>query len=113
MLREYGYRRYLEGSKVWAFPANPDNARMIVATQGSKAGTGISPSLQLDLRNLIIGLVDARGFALGIGILMEYDRRQHSMKIYSPHHEGVVGIEVGNIRLGLDGTEIGYLNEPL
>jgi polynucleotide 5'-hydroxyl-kinase GRC3/NOL9 len=107
VLRQYGYRRYLENSKVWAYPANPDTVRLVVGT----AEPEISPATAIDLRNLIVGLLDRQGFALGVGILLEYDRRHGVVKIHSSPQDAVAKIEIGNVRLTPDGVEIGYLYE--
>lgn len=113
VLREYAYRRFLEGGKVWAFPANPEVVKIVVETPGLRAGSGISPASQVNFGNLIVGLLNRDGFTVGIGILLEYDRRQQAIKIFSQPHEDIAGIEIGNVRLAQDGTEIGYLNEDM
>ena len=59
------------------------------------------------LRNLIVGLLDAQGYLLQIGILQNLD--ENSFSVYSRPVEGLRDVEVGNVKLSPSGVELGYL----
>ena len=59
------------------------------------------------LRNLIVGLLDAQGYLLQIGILQNLD--ENSFSVYSRPAEGLRDVELGNVKLSPSGVELGYL----
>ncbi len=60
-----------------------------------------------ELRNLIVGLLDAQGYLLQIGILQSLD--EDSFRVYSRSTEHLKEVELGNVKLSPDGVELGYL----
>ena len=56
---------------------------------------------------LLVGLHDAKGVFLGIGVLDGIDYRRRVMKVYTPVSEKVSNIRVGQIKLDKSGREIG------
>jgi len=59
------------------------------------------------LRNLIVGLLDAQGYLLQIGILQNLD--ENSFSVYSRPAERLKDVELGNVKLSPSGVELGYL----
>ena len=100
-LRTAGYRRFLKGAATKTFQLQSVRVKL---------PRGI-PELQQvprrDLRNTIVGLLDNEGFLLGIGVLLEFEK--NSLRIYSKIVQDVSVIELGLVKLSLDGTETGFL----
>ncbi len=100
-IRAYGYRRFLSGGA--SREMSVEDVRVSLPKE--------SPPLQEwglnDLQNLIVGLLDEKGYLLQIGVLLRY--HNNFLKIYSRTAGGVREIELGYVRLSLDGTEEGYL----
>lgn len=64
-------------------------------------------------QNLAVGLSEAGGFCLGIGILLEADFGAKSFKVLVPQGvepEKVEVLELGAVRIKSDGTELGRIH---
>ena len=100
-IRQSGYRRFLDGGSVEKIPLDSIRIRKPEAF----------PPLQMPLnsgfRNLMVGLSNEEGYLLQVGILMNAD--EHSLHIFTRSVEHVREVELGYIRLSIDGTELGYV----
>lgn len=100
-IRKAGYRRFLDGGSTRTFPIDRFSVRI----------PGGLPPLQRwrtrDQQNLIVGFLDDEDYLLQIGVLLDFGNGL--LKVYSRPVEGVRQIEVGYVKLSIDGTELGYL----
>jgi polynucleotide 5'-kinase involved in rRNA processing len=62
-----------------------------------------------DLEGLVLGLLDDSGYMLHFGILLDVENDK--LRVFSKSVEGVRRVEVGYVRLSMNGTELGYF-EP-
>ena len=100
-IRTAGYRRFLDGGKTMKYPLRETQLKL---------PNGLQPiqSVRIsELRNLIVGLLDAQGYLLQIGILQSLD--EDSFRVYSRSTDHLRNIELGNVKLSTDGIELGYL----
>ncbi len=100
-IRTAGYRRFLDGAKMMKFPLRETRLKLPNDLQSIQS-VRIS-----ELRNLIVGLLDAQGYLLQIGILQNVD--EDSLRVYSRSTDQLKEIELGNVKLSNDGIELGYL----
>lgn len=99
-IRNAGYRRFLEGGTVRIFPLR--GVQM-------KIPKGLPSPRELrskDLKNLIVGLLDDKGYLLQIGVLVNFEK--DLLKVYSRSADRVRKIELGYVKLSTDGVELGY-----
>lgn len=101
-LRTAGYRRFLEGATSQKHLLQNITLALPHGLESTRAGRGS------DLSNLIVGLLDERGFLIQIGVLLRMEK--NSLQVYSKHVNGVSKIEVGYVRLSTSGLEMGYLD---
>lgn len=94
-LRELSYAKYLENAKVRNFSIYS------IEIKGNKA-----PIYNKRAENLIVGIYDAQGRFLGIGIIHKVDYIRRSIKIFTPVTEKPACIVVGKVRLNKDLHEI-------
>ena len=97
-LRISGYRRFLDGAAITTLPLGYSHLRVPKALQQLP---------RQELKNAIVGLLNSRGFLLGIGILIDFER--DSLRVYSKKHVGITDVEIGYVKLSKDGSEVGYL----
>lgn len=98
-----GYRRFLEGARTRTVSLRAVNLSIPLGfpeIHGPKAQ---------ELTNLIVGLLSAEGYMVGLGVLMGF--ADDSARVYCRSTEEVHRIEVGYVKLLTDGTELGYF-EP-
>jgi hypothetical protein len=58
------------------------------------------------LRGLLVGLDDAHGIGLGLGLLEELDLARNYVRVLTPPYtRGARGLRLGNIRLNPDGSQ--------
>jgi polynucleotide 5'-hydroxyl-kinase GRC3/NOL9 len=94
-LRRIGYRRFLRGAVARTYPIRKLNMK---------------PSAQPDwksftlMKHLIVGLLDSSRFMMQIGIIL--DLNSDSVRIYSRCRFNPDSVEVGKIRLSMDGAEL-------
>jgi polynucleotide 5'-hydroxyl-kinase GRC3/NOL9 len=100
-IRTANYRRFLEGAKTWTIRAQDveisPNDIPIIHGQG-----------KFELENLVVGLLDDERYMLELGILMNFDN--DSFRVYARSVDGVRKVDIGQIRLLTDGSEIGYFD---
>ncbi|HKM79224.1 MAG TPA: Clp1/GlmU family protein [Candidatus Bathyarchaeia archaeon] len=94
-LRNCGYRKFLEGSTVHTISLNHLNTRPSIPHFRSS-----------DLDNLIIGLLNERGFVLHIGVLIKLDAG--SLRVFARSIQGVKSIELGYVKISINGSELDY-----
>jgi polynucleotide 5'-hydroxyl-kinase GRC3/NOL9 len=100
--RTAGYRRYLNGGKTLSFSTH----KVRVSLPGEP--TILQKKDSLDLRNLIAGLLDEQGYLLQIGVILSSD--ENALGVYSKPADSLHEIEIGYIRLSINGEELGYLD---
>jgi len=113
-LREFGYRRYLQKTKVGYL--HFDRLKSMSFEAGE---TGLTRKKTFDVGGLremvnsMLGFLDEDGWLLGIGILLDADAGRRVIKVSTPIQlEDVRGIEVGAVKLAEDGRELAYMAEP-
>lgn len=100
-IRIAGYNRFLSGGAVRNFPLRNIRVKL------PKGLPSLQAALSLDLNNLILGLLDSQGYLLQLGILLEVEK--DTLRIYSRLTDGLEEIELGFVRLSVNGVELGYL----
>jgi len=98
-IRNEGYRRFLDG----AYTRHVDLEE--VPLSFPQFGTKIFDANAS--RGLIVGILDAEGYLVDIGILMGVQRE--SVSIYSRHQGAIKQMEAGYVKLSTSGSEIGFL----
>ena len=100
-LRTLQYRKFLDGGTIKTMSTRDV---ILIGPQGP-----ISPrnSKYKEHAGLITGLLDQNGFMLQIGVTMNLERE--FLKVYTRSIEKVSEVEFGQIRLTIDGMEVGYL----
>jgi polynucleotide 5'-hydroxyl-kinase GRC3/NOL9 len=94
--RTYGYRRFLEGGTIHT-----------ISLKLLKLNPVIHHFRASDLHNLITGLLDERGYLLHIGVLTKLE--ESSLRVFARSVLGVTSIELGYVKISMDGSELGYL----
>jgi polynucleotide 5'-hydroxyl-kinase GRC3/NOL9 len=89
-LRELGFAKYLENSRVKVFPLNH------IILESKEDNTLIR---ERKAENLIVGLFDGQKKLLGIGVLREVDYSRRSLKIFTSVAERPASIIFGKVRL--------------
>jgi polynucleotide 5'-hydroxyl-kinase GRC3/NOL9 len=104
-LREYKYRKYLEGSKSVYLPLDQ------IEVRGLNVEELVNPPGLAEKQNLILGLLDSDNLLLGIGILKDFNPEKRALKVYTPIQEGVFAAEVGAVKITEEGKELAYVGE--
>jgi polynucleotide 5'-hydroxyl-kinase GRC3/NOL9 len=99
-IRTEGYRKFLEGAVTQNIDLKKTQLSLQPLDRAEIAGDGA-------LRNLIVGILDARGFLLEIGILIDVEGQL--AKIFSRATGAFSKVEVGYVKLSTSGREIGFL----
>jgi polynucleotide 5'-hydroxyl-kinase GRC3/NOL9 len=99
-VRAEGYRKFLEGSTTRTIDLKKTQL-LLPDLHGAEISSGGT------LANLIVGILDAEGYLLEIGILMKVEGQ--TAKIYSRAMGFFKSVEVGYVRLSTEGKEIGFL----
>jgi len=100
-IRKCGYQRFLTNSTLHTF--NLGNTKLRLRESIKQA---ISKS-NLDLRNVLLGLLNDEGFLEQIGILERITPRL--LTVYSRAVHQTATIEFGYVKLSRDGSELGFL----
>ena len=100
-LRRAGYKRFLDGGSVRYF------SRSSVTLKLPRGLPSIQGNLSHELGNLIVGLNDKAGYLLQIGVLLSI--QGNLLRAYSRTVEGLAEVELGCVKLSIDGMELGYL----
>jgi polynucleotide 5'-hydroxyl-kinase GRC3/NOL9 len=101
VLRVAGYRTYLEGASTKTISRQHVKVAFPGAFKFSRKRD------THELRNLIIGVLDSEGYLQHIGILLDFGER--SLRMFSRAVNNMHEIELGYVKLSLDGEELGYL----
>ena len=107
-LRSLGYRKYLAGATLRAFRMNGLKLRHCT-TMGDLGLDRVSRSRLENLKDTIVGLLDADDLLREIGILKDIVPSARTVKIWSRIPYLPAKIEVGDIKLNNDGRELGHL----
>jgi polynucleotide 5'-kinase involved in rRNA processing len=102
-LRESGYRKYLTEGRV--IRVDVDRVQLSYSDGRTLSPGDLDPSLV----NALLGMIDGKGWLLGIGVLLEVGLRGNIVKAFSPVTSGFSGIEIGAVKLNAEGIELSYL----
>jgi polynucleotide 5'-hydroxyl-kinase GRC3/NOL9 len=100
-IRKIGYRRFLDGSTVHTLKLNEVRIRM---GEDERKQNLIKHSSEL--HNLLVGLLDSRGFTYHIGILQTVTTDY--LRVYSRAVRKPIILELGYVKLSRDGSELGF-----
>ncbi len=107
-LRALGYQKYLAGASVKTLRL--DRIELQDSLSSETLNVNRLPRWQLeDLKEAIVGLLDANGFLQEIGVLKDIIPSKITTKIWSRTAVIPSKIEIGGVRLSHDGRELGYV----
>jgi len=109
-LRSLGYRKYLAGATLRAFRMNGLELRHCT-TMGDLGLDRVSRSRLENLKETIVGLLNANDLLQEIGILKDIVPSARTVKIWSRISYLPAKIEVGDVKLNNDGRELGHLTQ--
>jgi polynucleotide 5'-hydroxyl-kinase GRC3/NOL9 len=109
-LRSLGYRKYLAGATLRAFRMNGLKLRHCT-TMGDLGLDRVSRSRLENLKETIVGLLNANDLLQEIGILKDIVPSARTVKIWSRISYLPAKIEVGDVKLNNDGRELGRLTQ--
>jgi polynucleotide 5'-hydroxyl-kinase GRC3/NOL9 len=101
-IRELTYYHFLQGGDIKTIDLNTVKMRLRATTRQAFSRRSSK------LKNLLIGLLDAEGFMLQIGVLVGIE--PNSIHIYTRSVENVRILEFGYVKLTADGVEIGNVD---
>lgn len=101
MLRRAGYRRFLDGGKIRTLTIQEVKVKVPEGPRLVEIGR------QWQVSNLLAGLLNEHGYLLNIGVLMSFEK--NLFRIYARSIEGARELQLGYVRLSLDGEELGYV----
>ena len=101
-IRESTYHCFLQGGGIKTIDLNTVKMRLRSTTREAFSRRSSK------LKNLIIGLLDAEGFMLQIGVLLGIET--NSIHVYTRSVENVRILEFGYVKLTTDGSEIGNVD---
>ena len=100
-IRKSGYRRFLDGSAIHTLRLN--DVKMQLRSNIKHAFSTRSPQLH----NVLVGFLDEEGFMHQIGILETI--MGDCLRIYSKTMHKTTILELGQVMLSRDGSELGFL----
>jgi polynucleotide 5'-hydroxyl-kinase GRC3/NOL9 len=107
-LRSLGYRKYLAGASLKTFRI--DGAKLRYCLTPEDLVLDRVPRAQLgNLKDAIVGFLDAHDFLQEIGILKEVVPSARMVRTWSRIMSTPSKIEIGDVRLNNDGRELGHL----
>ncbi len=107
-LRVLGYRRYLAGASLRTLRL--DGVRLRYCLAPNDLDLRVIPRLQLEnLKDAIVGFLDADGFLQEIGVLKDLLRSAKTVKVWSRISDTPSTIEIGDVKLNNEGRELGHL----
>lgn len=109
-LRSLGYQKYLAGASLRTFSMSGTRLRHYT-TMGDLSLDRASRSWVENLKDTVIGLLDADDLLQEIGILKDIIPSTRMVKIWSRIPSLPAKIEVGDVKLNSDGRELGYLGQ--
>ena len=109
-LRSLGYKKYLAGASLRTFRMNGTRLRHFT-TVGDLGLDRVSRSWVENLKDTVVGLLDADDLLQEIGILKDIVSSARMVKIWSRISNLPAKIEVGDVKLNNDGRELGHLGQ--
>ena len=109
-LRSLGYQKYLAGASLRSFRMNGTRLRHFT-TVGDLDLDRASRSWVENLKDTVVGLLDADDLLQEIGILKDIVPSARMVKIWSRIPNLPAKIEVGDVKLNNDGRELGHLEQ--
>ena len=109
-LRSLGYQKYLAGASLRSFRMNGTRLRHCT-TMGDLDLDRASRSWVENLKDTVVGLLDADDLLQEIGILKDIVPSARMVKIWSRISNFPAKIEVGDVKLNNDGRELGHLGQ--
>lgn len=107
-LRSLGYQKYLAGASLKTFSMKEVKLRRFLTPEDLVPDR--VPRAQLgNLKDAIVGFLDADDFLHEIGILKEVVPSARMVRIWSRISNTPSKIEIGDVKLNNDGRELGYL----
>jgi polynucleotide 5'-hydroxyl-kinase GRC3/NOL9 len=110
VLRSQGYRKYLAGASPKTFHVDGVKARSCLTLENLDLHRMSRAQVQ-NVKDAIVGFLDGDGFLQEIGILKDAVPSAGILKIWSRISNSPSKIEIGDIRLSNDGSELGHLRE--
>jgi len=107
-LRALGYQKYLAGASVKVFRSDRTELQSALSSEALHLNR-LSRSQVEDLKDAIVGFLDADGFLQEIGILKDIIPSTKTVKIWSRIATTPSKIETGGVKLSDDGRELGYV----
>ena len=109
-LRSLGYQKYLAGASLRTFRMNGTRLRHYT-TMGHLGLDRVSRSWVENLKDTVVGLLDADDLLQEIGVLKDIVPSARMVKIWSRIPNLPAKIEVGDVKLNNDGRELGHLGQ--
>jgi polynucleotide 5'-hydroxyl-kinase GRC3/NOL9 len=109
-LRSLGYQKYLAGASLRSFRMNGTRLRHCT-TMGDLGLDRVSRPWVENLKDTVVGLLDADDLLQEIGILKDIVPSARMVKIWSRIPNLPAKIEVGDVKLNNDGRELGHLGQ--
>jgi len=107
-LRALAYQKYLAGASVKVFRSDRTELQSALSSEALHLNR-LSRSQVEDLKDAIVGFLDADGFLQEIGILKDIIPSTKTVKIWSRIATTPSKIETGGVKLSDDGRELGYV----
>ena len=109
-LRSLGYRKYLAGASLKTFRVDGVKIRSCLTTENLDLDR--VPRAQVgNLKDAIVGFLDADDSLQEIGILKEAVPSARTVRIWSRILNAPSKIEIGDVKLSNDGRELGHLGQ--
>ena len=109
-LRSLGYQKYLAGASLRSFRMNGTRLRHC-ATMGDLGLDRVSRSWVENLKDTLVGFLDADDLLQEIGILKDIVPSVRMVKIWSRIPNLPAKVEVGDVKLNNNGRELGHLGQ--
>jgi len=109
-LRSLGYQKYLAGASLRSFRMNGTRLRHCT-TMGDLGLDRVSRSWVENLKDTVVGLLDADDLLQEIGILKDIVPSVRMVRIWSRISNLPAKIEVGDVKLNNNGRELGHLGQ--
>jgi polynucleotide 5'-hydroxyl-kinase GRC3/NOL9 len=109
-LRSLGYRKYLAGASLKTFQVDGVKTRRCLTLKNLDLAR-VSRAQVWNLKDAIVGFLDADDLLQEIGILKETVPSTGTLRIWSRILNIPSKIEIGDVRLSNDGQELGHLGQ--
>jgi polynucleotide 5'-hydroxyl-kinase GRC3/NOL9 len=109
-LRSLGYQKFLAGASLKTFHVDSMKLRSCLISENLDLSR--VPRVQIEnLKNAIVGFLDADDFLQEIGILKDAVPSTRTVRIWSRLSSIPSKIEIGEVRLNNDGRELGHFTQ--